>query len=283
MVWARATMVVLALGVLLFALGCDDTRTYQVRGVVHDVSLEEQQVLIDHADIPGLMPAMTMNFAVYDREILSRLRSGDKIEFELTSQRGSFFITAATVIGEAEPEDGWSRMGDGLVPSDPAPAFSLRDVDGQMVSLAGLAGRVLLIDFVFTRCPGPCPAQTSHHVSIQRALPARVREVTHFVSITIDPLRDTPEDLEAYALARGADLADWAFLSGPPEEVAKVLDAYGVGTGRSAEGEIEHVLATFLVDTQGRIVKRYIGLDHAPETIVADLESVAFPTERSPL
>ena len=83
------------------------------------------------------------------------------------------------------------------------------------------------------------------------------------------------------ARARGADLSDWSFLTGPPDEVRDVLKAYGVGTGRSADGEIEHVLATFLVDSRGRIVKRYIGLDHAPEAIVADLEAVAFPTERS--
>jgi protein SCO1/2 len=254
-----------------------------VRGVVHEVSQEERQALIDHEDIPGLMPAMTMNFAVYDRELLESFKPGDVIDFELTAERGSFFITAASVVGKVEAEEGWSRMGEGLVPSDPAPPFELGDVSGETVSLAGLAGRVLLVDFIFTRCPGPCPSLTSGHVSVQRALAPTVREATHFVSISIDPERDTPADLEAYARARGADLSDWSFLTGSPEVVAKVLQAYGVGTGRDTNGEIEHVLATFLIDPGGRIVKRYIGLDHDPKTIAADLEAVAFPSERSPI
>ena len=278
---ARLLGAALAAAAFLGPTGCDDSQTHLGRGVVLEVSLKERQVLIDHQELPGLMPAMTMNFAIYDRELLESLRPGDVIDFELTSRRASFFITAATVVGVAELEDGWSRMGDGLVPSDPAPPFELLDVSGETVSLAGLAGRVLLVDFIFTRCPGPCPILTSSHVSVQRLLPQAVREATHFVSISIDPLRDTPADLEAYALARGADLSDWSFLTGPPDEIGKVVEAYGVGTGRSADGQIEHVLATFLVDPRGRIVKRYIGLDHDPAAIVADLEAVVFPLEPS--
>ncbi len=57
------------------------------------------------------------------------------------------------------------------------------------------------------------------------------------------------------------------------------MNAWGAGSTRSADGDIEHVLATFLVDPGGRIVKRYVGQDHAPDEIVADLEAVAFPAE----
>ena len=226
---------------ILSLAGCDDTRTYPGRGVVHEVSLEERQALIDHEEISGLMPAMTMNFAIYDPEILARLSAGDVIEFEITSQRGSFFITDATVVGRVEPEDGWSRMGDGLVKSDPAPAFEGIDSTGATVSLAGLSGRAVLLDFIFTRCPGPCPALTSSHVSVQRALSPALRERVHFVSISIDPERDTPADMAAYGTARGADLSGWSFLTAEPEAVSSVLSAYGVGSTRSADGELVHV------------------------------------------
>ena len=116
---------------------------------------------------------------------------------------------------------------------------------------------------------------------VQRGLSTELRERTHFVSISIDPARDTHEDLVAYGEARGADLSHWSFLTGPPDEVAKIVRAYGVGTLPTQDGEIEHVLATFLIDPRGRIVRRYIGLDHEPDEIAADLEAVAFPNAQS--
>lgn len=268
-------------GIGLALAACDDTNVHPGHGVVHEVSIEDGQAMIAHEDIPGLMPAMTMNFSIYDKELLASLRPGDVIDFELTSQRGSFFITAAEVVGRAKPEDGWSRMADGLVPSDPAPPFALGDSSGEIVSLESLAGRVVLLDFIFTRCPGPCPIVTSRHVAVQRALSPELRERSHFVSISIDPARDTPADLAAYGLARGADFSDWSFLTGPVEEVEAVVASYSVGTTRKPDGDIEHVVATFLIDANGRIVKRYLGLDHEPEQMAKDLHAVVFPSDRA--
>lgn len=271
-----ATALLCLLGVTSFA--CDDTQVYQGHGVVHEVSLENRQALIAHDELPGLMPEMTMNFAIYDPELLASLAPGDVIDFELTSQRGSFFITAAKVVGQVQEEEGWSRMGGGLVKSDPAPPFELTGTSGETVSLAGLSGKTVLVDFIFTRCPGPCPALTSAKVAVQRGLSAAARKRIHFVSISIDPARDTPDDLRAYGEARGADLTDWSFLTGDEARVQEIVAAYGVGTTRSPEGELEHVLASFLIGPDGRIVKRFIGLDDEPDAIVAALEAVALPS-----
>ena len=268
----RVTGIVLAVA---WAAACGSTETYPGRGVVQEVSASEQQILIDHEDIPGLMPAMTMNLAVYDRELLASLSPGDVIEFELTKQRGSFFITAATVVGQVEAEDGWSRLGDTLVKSDPAPPFELTDTEGEAVSLGGLAGRIVLLDFIFTRCPGPCPALTSNHVTVQRGLPDSLRDDVHFVSITIDPERDTAEDLRRYGEARGADLSGWSFLDGDPEAVRAVMSAYGIGTKPIEQDDVEHVLATFLIDREGRMVKRYLGVGEDPAVILADRAAAA--------
>jgi protein SCO1/2 len=136
-------------------------------------------------------------------------------------------------------------------------------------------GRVLLVDFVYTRCPGPCPILTSRHVSLQRALSPELRERTRFVSVSIDPEHDTPEALRVYAEARGADLAHWSFLTGPPEAVAAVVAAYGVGSLRQDDGTIDHIVATFIVDPEGRIAERFVGLEHDSETLLRALERIA--------
>jgi len=248
-------------------------------GVVEAVDAELKQVVIDHEDIPGVMPAMSMSFDIGDPRLLETLAPGQRIEFTLELRQQSLRIVAATVLeeagvagrsGGAEPA-GFARA---VAEAQPAPDFTLIDQSGQPVSLASLRGHVLLLDFVYTHCPGPCPILTGTHVAVQRALPSELAEKVRFVSISLDPARDTPEAMRQYATARGADLAHWSFLTGAPEAVAGVLERYGVGAKPGANGEIEHLVITYLIDAQGRIARRFAGLEHRSETLVAALAAV---------
>lgn len=254
------------------AIGCDDgQRRYTARGTVHDVFAERGQVLIEHEDIPGLMPAMTMSFDVADQDVAARLRSGQMIEFELVFDGHSYVVEDFEVVGSAPKEDGWVAFGDALVRADPAPPFELTDQVGETLRLADLAGRVLLVDFVFTRCPGPCPILTTSHVKVQRAIPDAWKDRVHFVSISVDPAYDTSALLLAYGEARGVDFERWSFLTGPEDRVDAVLQAFGVGRTRGESDLVEHTVITYLVDGNGRIVKRYFGLQHEPEAVAADV------------
>ena len=114
-------------------------------------------------------------------------------------------------------------------------------------------------------------------MAVQRGLSPALRERAWFVSISLDPERDTPDDMRRYAQARGADLEGWSFLTGPVEHVEAVVRAYRVGKTVGADGEIEHLVASFLIDEEGRIARRYLGLEHEPDEIVADLEALANP------
>jgi len=268
----RSASLLLLASALLGGCGSDAER-YQGRGVVYDVNSEFRQILIEHEEIPGLMPAMTMNFDVADPELLETLETGDRITFELEFTGEAYRVLSAQKVGQGEA--GSARLDDLARVRTPAPAFDLTDQAGERVSLEGLRGRALLVDFVYTRCPGPCPALTSQHVALQRKLPAHLRERVWFVSISIDPAFDTPDALRGYAEARGADLSHWSFLTGDPGEVALVVKRFGVGSVREADGTIDHLVATFVVDGEGRIAERFIGLDHAPEDVLAALERVA--------
>jgi protein SCO1/2 len=222
------------------------------------------------------MPAMTMNFDVGDEALLETLAPGQRIEFELEYGEKGYRILSATVVGTGAGSRG-ARLGlQGAARDEqPAPDFALVDQDGEPLALEDLRGRVLLVDFVYTHCPGPCPILTGLHVEALRALPDAVRDRVHFVSISLDPERDTPDALRRYAEARGADDPHWSFLTGEPEVVADVLARWGVGSMPGENGEIEHLVASFLVDPQGVIVKRYLGLDHEPAEIASDLEKAA--------
>ena len=270
-------------GVLAFACaaalalgGCDsgapietaeNVRRFEVEGIVQDVDAAHQQLLVDHEDIPGLMPAMTMSFDVPERALLAKLAPGQRIAFTLEIRDKSLRIVRADVLEEkAAPGRAGAIV---AVVQDLAPEFALTDQSGADVTLASLRGKALLIDFIYTHCPGPCPILTGIHAQVLRELPPETRARVHFVSITLDPERDTPEALASYARVRGADLTSWSFLTGEPERVRDVLKRYGVFAQQSANaGEVDHVVVTLLVDAEGRVVKRLFGVEES----VADLK-----------
>lgn len=268
---------VLITALLLSGCGRDEDGgpgVYPARGIVEDVDADGKQVLIDHEEIEGLMPAMTMNFAVPEADVLSRLSPGQVIEFDLRFTGRSYEVASFEVVGEAPAEAGWRRLGEGLVRSSPAPAFDLIDQEGRPVSLESLGDLILLVDFIFTECPGPCPVQTSNQVALQKRIPEALRDQIRFVSITLDPANDGPAELKAYAEARGADLAGWSFLTGPVDTVAGIVRSWGVGSVRNADGGIDHTLITFLVE-QGRVMQRYTARGTGDDALLADLTSLA--------
>lgn len=257
------------------ATGCGDDPPggpgrYSATGTVEDVDRERGQVLIEHGDVEGLMPAMTMNFAVPDRSLLERLEPGQRIEFEILFTGRSYEVVSAEVIGEASAEEGWRRLGDALVRTRPVPDFELIDQAGEPVSLDSLGDRVLLVDFIYTSCPGPCPVQTANQVALQREIPEALRSKVHFVSISLDPETDDPAALRRYARERGADLASWSFLTGPRGAVAEVVQGFGVGSLRQEDGTIDHTLITFLV-RDGVVLEHYSGLEGRDGKLLADV------------
>ena len=76
---------------------CSRGSHHHARGVVEDVQPETGQIVIAHEDIPGLMPAMTMNFDVADPKLLETLAHGDAIDFEVEFTGKAYVVTKASV------------------------------------------------------------------------------------------------------------------------------------------------------------------------------------------
>ena len=247
---------------------------HPAHGIVEDVDREHAQVLIDHEDIAGLMPAMTMNFVVPDAQVLAKLERGQVIDFEVDFTGRSYEVVDVEVVGEGAFEAGWRRLGDGLVRSSPVPGFELVDQAGRPVVFSELGDLVLIVDFIYTRCPGPCPVQTSRQVALQRRIPEALRGRVRFLSLSLDPEYDRPAELERYAKARAADLSNWSFLTGPSETLAELARAYGVGSLRKEDGSIDHTLVTFLVH-DGRLLERYLTKPGVEERLLADVVALA--------
>ncbi|MGH7337678.1 MAG: SCO family protein, partial [Myxococcota bacterium] len=110
------------------------------------------------------------------------------------------------------------------------------------------------------------------HRSVREGLSDAHRTAVQLVSITLDPEHDTPAVLREFASARKIDPQGWSFATGAIDDVAAVARAYGVGSVRAPSGEIEHTVATFLIDRDGQVAKRYLGTTHGADAIRADIE-----------
>lgn len=264
----RALVITLTLA--LAACGLQREQTYAgVGGFVQAVDPPNRQVTISHDEIAGFMPAMTMSFDVADAKLLEGVTPGARIVFDLKRSATLLVIESLRVVEPAP--DGGAALPPPLEESGSAPDFALTDQDGRAVKLSEWRGRAVFVDFVFTRCPGPCPIQTARMVEVQKKLGPELAARARFASISLDPSYDSPERLREYAAKHGASLANWSFLTGDPAAVQSVLDAWRIGTIRKPDGGIDHVVATFLVAPDGRIAHRYLGLRGSASTMLEDL------------
>src|SRR5262245_3900573 len=153
----------------------------------------------------------------------------------------------------------------------PAPDFALTSQDGAPVKLADYRGKVVAVTFIFTLCADTCPVLTPMMSFVQDQLGNDFGEKVRFVSITIDPERDTPEVLKDYAQAFGANLSGWAFLTGAPDAIRDLTRRYGVFASKSASGNIDHTFLTSIIDQRGILRVQYLGVRFDPDEFRRDL------------
>jgi protein SCO1/2 len=155
-----------------------------------------------------------------------------------------------------------------------APDFALTGQDGAPVTLADLRGKVLAVAFIYTSCPDVCPLLTTKMAEVQDALGADFGRRVAFVSITVDPARDTPEMLKDYAAAHGADPRGWAFLTGAADDIRAVARGFGVAVLPAQDGTVDHTTLTSLVDRHGLIRVQYLGYRFDPEEFRRDISGL---------
>ena len=139
------------------------------------------------------------------------------------------------------------------------PDFTLTAHNGKPLRLSDLAGKVWVADFFYTTCPGPCPLVTSHFGEVQKEL-GSVLDV-RFVSISVDPEKDTTDVLKAYA-GRFKAGKDWFFCRGEKDAIYKLAhDGFKlpIAEGTPEGGPITHTTRLILVDKSGTVRGFYEG------------------------
>jgi protein SCO1/2 len=142
------------------------------------------------------------------------------------------------------------------------PDFVLTDQDGLPFTSQSLKGKVWVASFIFTRCTAACPAMAGKLLQVQeavKAVPALAEKVC-LLSFSVDPKRDTPEDLSSFSKASRADPNLWRFLTGEEGVVVQLSQegfSLGANDGAAPAGdpapELVHSDRFVLVDTEGYI------------------------------
>jgi protein SCO1/2 len=158
----------------------------------------------------------------------------------------------------------------------PAPHTLLMDSSKNPFDLEKLRGKVVLVSFVYTTCNGVCPLTTQAMGRVRKKLEeAKVwGKSVEFVSITLDPKRDTALVLQNYAKLWSADSPEWHFLTGAPEDVSKVVAAWDMWVKSDAQGVLDHPSRIFLIDGSGHEREIYSLEFLKPETVLEDVRDL---------
>jgi protein SCO1/2 len=264
-----------------------EERRYELRGNVVSVDVAGRTVEVEHQEVEGLMPGMTMSFPVKDDWAIDSLAPGDALDAILVVRDGGGereYWLEELVISRSRPAAGEKSPPPAPRIGDLAPDTELLNQEGTRFRLSDRRGKALLVTFIYTRCPllDFCPRMTQHFAALEEMLRAQpeLYEKTHLLTVSFDPEYDTPEKLKAYAAQLGAateeTLAHWEFATGSPESIRELATFLQLEY-RTADDQIVHNLRTALLAPDGTLREIYRGNQWSPAEVLEDVKALLGP------
>jgi protein SCO1/2 len=284
------------LAVVVFFVGCRGggksnaagqqagAKKYSIRGIVVSSDAKTGAVTLDTDAIPGYMQAMTMPYTLAQPNIAAELHPGDTIKATLSVTADADTLDEIVVIAQAKPDYKPAVTYNDLEPGEAVPDFSFRNQDGRMVRLAKWHGKVVLLTFIYTRCPLPnfCVRMSRNFAEMDKELAKdpKLYAKTHLLSVSFDPQYDTPAVLRSYGGAYTGQFtketfAHWDFAVPSAEELPKVMEFFDVGATPEKDKTITHSLSTVVIGPDGKIFKWYPGNEWTPEQVLDDVRKLA--------
>jgi protein SCO1/2 len=259
-------------------------REFEIVGQIQAVEPERREVTITHQDIKGFMPGMTMPFKA-EKGLLEGRRPGDLVTGTLVVGEVDVHISKLTVTGHRPLDTTVTLPADGsaiIQPGDLVKDAALVDQDGKPRRMSEYRGHRLALTFVYTRCPLPefCPLMNQHFRTMQtRIAQTPALADVRLLSMTLDPVYDTPAILKTFAVGAGADPARWTFLTAEPAEAARFMEQFGIIAERDPANEVQitHNLRTAVIGADGRLKTVHTGNRWVPDELVADLTAAPAP------
>jgi len=269
--------------VMLFALlshavaSAQAAKEYSVTGMVVSVNASSRTFTASIEAIPNYMQAMTMPFEVRQAADLQGLTPGVVVSFTLVVDRTTSYADRIRIVRYENTEQdpfsasrlkllsdlaaGTARAPEGtLAVGATVPDFTLIDQRRRSVSLSQLRGKVVVVNFVYTTCalPNFCLRLANNFSVLQKRFARELGRDLILLTISFDPVHDTPDVLARYATQWNANGDTWRFLTGPPADVERACRFFGVHAF-SNEGLLDHSLHTAIVDRKGMLVANIEG------------------------
>ena len=153
-------------------------------------------------------------------------------------------------------------------------AVRLLDQNAQPFALDGLRGQTVVLNFIFTHCPSVCPTQTRALTRVQAQLPTQVRERVQFVSVSIDPERDTPAVMADFSRKLGVDLSHWSFVTGTQAAIAELNQAYSAQALPEGASAFDHRSEVRLIGPSGKLLMTYVGRPLDEPRLAREIQTV---------
>jgi protein SCO1/2 len=260
-------------------------KSYPLAGTVVAVDAANRKITIDHEEIPGFMPAMTMPFVVLEKDaaLLEIVSPGDRVTAQLVVPDTRYWIENLVVVkkGERDPNAPPPPASHSLHPGEALPDVALVNQAGETVRLADYRGRALALTFIFTRCPLPdfCPLMMRNFAAVHATLIADevLRARTHLLTLSFDTEHDTPEVLRRYGESfqkTDPPFTHWELASGTEKDIRRLGNALGLDYVEETRS-FTHNLRTAVIDPEGKLVRLFRGNDWTPDELAADVRAAA--------
>lgn len=145
---------------------------------------------------------------------------------------------------------------------------------GEELALSDLAGTPLVVAMVFTSCRASCPVMMSDLLRLERELTSAERAAMRFVVVSFDSRGDTPATLRAFAEEHHLDQARWTLLRGDEDAVRELAALLDVRYVPLPQGGFDHANVLTVLDAQGAIRHRRVGLNQPPDAVLAELRAL---------
>src|SRR5271156_1675145 len=258
-----------------------DTATYQLRGIVVSSDAPKGIVTIDTEAIPGLMGAMTMPYKLAQPGVATELHQGDHVSARLRISKSASVLDQIDVTEQAKLDYKPEKFYNVPALGQTVPNFKFLNQSGKAITMEQFRGKVLLVTFIYTRCPLPdyCIRMSRNFATVQQQLAAdpALYDKTHLLSVSFDPVHDTPKVLRSYGSAytgeHGAEaFSHWDFAAPAPSGLEQVDQFFDVGVSPGANNTLTHSLSTAIIGPGGKIFRWYPSNDWDPATVVNDIK-----------
>lgn len=261
---------------LVVAQSASAAQEYSVTGMVLKVDRAHSAFTASIQSIPGYMPAMIMPFEVREPKDLDGLAPGMTVEFTLIVDQKSSRAEHVRILRYQSVEQDplttsrlklLNRIAGGVLPAEKplaigqaVPDFTLTDQKRRQITLSQFRGKVVAINFIYTSCvlPDYCLRIANNFGVLQKRFNAQLGRDLVLLTVTFDPIHDTPEVLARYASRWKADGRAWHFLTGAVSEVQRVCHFFDVDFFPD-EGLMYHSLHTAIIDREGNLVANIEG------------------------